>query len=551
MSRCFPFPPPGYEKKLIPEVANVLKKEKTKEKKHKEKKDKEKKEGKEKREKEKSNGKHREKKDKKEKHKDRKKDKEKNKEKDQEKGSTLVEKKVSGQGEDYIRGKFHQSGNVQDDDKKEHGNTSEEKRQIGQFGYCNGEKLHQKVERSREKKNPADEKKLAVQLEGHSGGNKTVLHTFADKDSQDSKFMVEFNKRINDEGKGSGSQMVERFMDTGFKKLERIDKFAVRDNCTVVEGKEKVKDKPAENRKIDGQRIHHEEIFNGNTMFQNLSGSIQNNTGVSKSKDISEGTMEGKEKSKEKSDDKRGEKRKSKHKDKQSQGKDKNNKKEKRKEDKAKKDHQKSEKDNSKSSNKNGVGTPSNKTSHFSEGSDKNAATEGILKKRKDTEKNGFLPEYVIKPEKMPRLDSHPLSENGQESEPFETTTLFTSKEQGTPSNFEVDKKDKKINGLTGPHPLPTSLAPKPPPVISEQIAEASRIPPHPDMKYLSKVFSVPQIDEWSEVDDQAWLFNNKDSLLNKSEVDPVGVNQGQQVWAETLRIESADVFALPYVIPY
>lgn len=367
--------------------------EKTKEKKHKEKKDKEKKEGKDKREKEKSNGKHREKKDKKEKNKDRKKDKEKNKEKDKEKGSTLVEKKVSGQGEEYNRAKVRQSENVQDDDKKEHSSTSEEKRQIGQFGYCNGEKPHQKVEKSRERKTTADEKKFAVQLQGHTGGNKTVLHSFTDKDSQDSIFMVEFSKRINDEGKGSGSQLVGGIMDTGFKKVESIDKFAVRNSCTVVEAEEKIKDKQVDNWKIDGQRIHHEEKFNGNAKSQNLSGSIQNKLGVSKSKDNSEGTTEGKEKLKERErDDKRGEKRKSKHKDKQSKGEDKKSKKEKRKEDNAKKDRQQSEKDSSRISDKNDVGTPNNKASHFSKDSDKNAATEGILKKRKDTEKNGFLP---------------------------------------------------------------------------------------------------------------------------------------------------------------
>ncbi|KAL1807138.1 hypothetical protein DCAR_0832994 [Daucus carota subsp. sativus] len=551
MSRCFPFPPPGYEKKLAPEVANILKKEKTKEKKHKEKKDKEKKEGKDKRDKEKSNGKHREKKDKKEKHKDRKKDKEKNKEKDQEKGSTSSEKKLSGQSEEYNRAKVLQSEKVRDEEKKEQSSTSEEKRQIGQFAYCNGEKLQQKVEKSREKKVTADET-FSVQLQAHTGGNKAVLHSFADKDSQDSKFMSDFSKRINDDGKGTGSQMVEGFMDKGLKKVEKIDKFAVRDSSTV-EGKEKFKDKQVNSWKInDGQRIHHEENFNGNAMSQNLSGSIQNKFGVPpKSKDNSEGTMGGKEKSKEgERDDKRGEKRKSKHKEKKSKGKDKNSEKEKRKEDKAKKDRQKSEKDDSRSSNKNDAGTPNNKTSHLPKDDDKNAA-EGILKKRKDIEKNGFLPEYVIKPEKMPRLSSHPLSENGQKPGPLETTTLFTSQKQGTLNSSEVVNKDNKINGLTGPHQVPTSEAAKPPPVIAEHIAEASRKPPHPDMKYLSKVLTVPQMDEWSDVDDQAWLFNNKDSLLNKSEVDPVGVNQGQQVWAETLRIESADVFALPYVIPY
>ncbi|KAK9671432.1 hypothetical protein RND81_12G030000 [Saponaria officinalis] len=127
MSRCFPFPPPGYERKIKAENSDLLKKEKHREKKHKrEKKDKEKNESNEKHEKERTDEKRREKKDKKEKHKDKKervpdKDKhklnglftdekkaagpsdvnlpkllEKSKDKKVDRNVTLVEKKVSG-----------------------------------------------------------------------------------------------------------------------------------------------------------------------------------------------------------------------------------------------------------------------------------------------------------------------------------------------------------------------------------------------------------------------------------------------------------------------
>ncbi|KAL8058010.1 hypothetical protein ABFX02_04G221200 [Erythranthe guttata] len=59
MSRCFPFPPPGYEIKASPDNVNLISKEKHKPKKHKEKKDKDKKERSEKKEKkDRSEGKH-------------------------------------------------------------------------------------------------------------------------------------------------------------------------------------------------------------------------------------------------------------------------------------------------------------------------------------------------------------------------------------------------------------------------------------------------------------------------------------------------------------
>lgn len=390
--------------------------EKTKEKKHKDKKDKERREGKDKKDKEKSDKKRRDKKDRKEKNKD----KEKHKEKDQEKGSTSGEKRVLGQNENYNgakshqfekeRGKekkessstsadkkqiganSHQSEKERGKGKEESSSTSEDKRQIGQFEYCNGEKLHQNVERSRDKRNTSTEKKLSVQIQGHIGGNKPVQLSFADKDSQDSKFQLDFSKRINDEEKGSRIQLVEGFMGMGLKKDERTDRIAERDTHMVVKGKEKIKDEQVDNWKTDGQRIYPEEKFNGNAMSQNLTGSIQNNTGVSNSTDKFEQRMDGKEKSKEREiDDKRRDKRKSKHKDKQSQGTDKTREKEKRKENKAKKEHKKSKKDSLRSSNNDETGgTLNNKTPQISQDS-KNAATEGDLKKRKDFEKNGFL----------------------------------------------------------------------------------------------------------------------------------------------------------------
>lgn len=150
----------------------------------------------------------------------------------------------------------------------------------------------------------------------------------------------------------------------------------------------------------------------------------------------------------------------------------------------------------------------------------------------------------------MPKLTAYSLPENGKKLEPSQTSTPFSPQRQGTDYHLKVDDKDHKINGLIGAQKLPIS-APKPSTVIAEQITEASRRPPHPDTKYLSKVLSVPRMDEWSGFDDQEWLFDSKGSLLKKSEMGSVRVNPEQHVWAEALQMESADVYALPYVIPY
>ncbi|KAK9282500.1 hypothetical protein L1049_005419 [Liquidambar formosana] len=96
MSRCFPFPPPGYEKKPKTDETDILTKEKYKEKKNKKDKDKEKSKRKEKKDKERSEEKHREKKDRKEKRKD-KKDRDRDKEKDRTSGA----KGIEGQSDCY------------------------------------------------------------------------------------------------------------------------------------------------------------------------------------------------------------------------------------------------------------------------------------------------------------------------------------------------------------------------------------------------------------------------------------------------------------------
>ncbi|XP_076915498.1 uncharacterized protein LOC143574869 [Bidens hawaiensis] len=165
MSRCFPFPPPGYEKKLVADDPDLLKKEKRREKKHKkDKKDKEKKDGKEKKEKNRSEGKHKEKKDK---HRDKKKDKEKSD------TSTPHDKTIYGQPKGY-----------------------------------NGETLHHNNVHNKEKINSTDYKKPAIEFPHQIGD--LVRNKIKVGDSENYKFVQELGRRIRDEKNGMGShQLVE------------------------------------------------------------------------------------------------------------------------------------------------------------------------------------------------------------------------------------------------------------------------------------------------------------------------------------------------------
>nr|XP_043609422.1 WAS/WASL-interacting protein family member 2-like [Erigeron canadensis]XP_043609423.1 WAS/WASL-interacting protein family member 2-like [Erigeron canadensis]XP_043609424.1 WAS/WASL-interacting protein family member 2-like [Erigeron canadensis] len=158
MSRCFPFPPPGYEKKPITDEIDLLKKEKRKEKKHKkDKKEKDKKDKKE-REKDRSEGRH---KDKKDKHRDKKKDKE-----------------------------------------KSRTNTPDNK-SYGQFEGYNGEKVHHNGEQIKEKSNSTDVKRLSIPYPDQNGD--LVRNRFKVEDVENSKLVQELRRRIRDEESGMGS----------------------------------------------------------------------------------------------------------------------------------------------------------------------------------------------------------------------------------------------------------------------------------------------------------------------------------------------------------
>ncbi|KAH1236745.1 hypothetical protein GmHk_08G021880 [Glycine max] len=542
MSRCFPFPPPGYGKKAITDEVDLLEKEKQKEKKHKkDKKDKEKRESKEKREKEGRDGKHKEKKDKKEKHREKKKDKDKDKDKskdrDKSKSSTADDKGFPRQAEGLNAGKPHQK-EIKQDNKK---GILFENRLTKQYAGNNGEK-------AREKNHLAEENK-------------------------DSKFLLELDRRIKDDDGGANHQLVHKFTNTNHRKDEGTVRLVAKGGGTRSDGNEKLKDMGLDVKKIDGRGIQDEVRPIGNAapvqnhvgnfhprvdgipkllgkyFERNLEATVEGKEKVKEKKD------EGKEKVKEKKDDKRRDKRKDKEKEKKGHGKDKDRDKEKKKEEKAKEhgELKTTEQNKLKESNKVGL-INSNSFAQPSRNSHGNTVSGENRKKRKDIESNGVPHVNDSLPNKFPKLSSsHPFNENGRVWEPCQVSIPNASDRPREATSVKVEKKESKINGIIESKPFAASSIKTPTATVpATLVTEASAKPPHPDTKYLGQVYSVPKVEQWSDFDDQEWLFDTNVSQERKSVVkSSIEVGETPQVWAEALRIEPADVFALPYVIPY
>nr|XP_027190956.1 myb-like protein X isoform X2 [Cicer arietinum] len=577
MSRCFPFPPPGYEKKSRTDDVDLLKKERHREKKHKkEKKDKAKKESKEKGEKEGRDGKHKDKKDKKERKKEKKKDKDKDKDKDKGKDKSKI-------------------------------SAANEKGFPTQAQGLNGINLHQKEIKQNDTKDILFDDRLTKQYASNNGEMARANNHLVEE-NKDSKFRMELDRRIRDNDGRAGNQLVQKFTIADCRKDEGTVRVVAKSSSTGTgtwpDGKEKFQGKGVDATKIDGREIWAEAQPIGNAAVQNHAGNCYPRVNE-KPRPLEkifvktlEGTVEGTERVKEKKDDrrgdkkkddkrgdkkkddKRGDKRKGNEKEKKGHGKDKDRDKKKKKEDKAKEkiEHRNGEQNKLKESNKAGLiglNSSAQVSKHSHENSiigenlnkqkeiDSNGVLHGEyhnknLNKRKEIDSNGFLHANESRPSKLPRpSSSHPFTENGRILEPCQISLQNASDGPVAATNVKVENMERKTNGIieaptpaVSPKKIPT--APKPAdPVTKISTTKISTKPPHPDTKYISEVYSVPKANEWSDFDDQEWLFGSNHSQERKPLVKSSEVVDTLQVWAEVVHIEPADVFALPYVIPY
>ncbi|XP_038703181.1 myb-like protein X isoform X2 [Tripterygium wilfordii] len=457
MSRCFPFPPPGYEKKITTDNTGLPKEEKRKEKRHK--KDTEKRD----RDKDRSREKHKEKKRK------------------------------------------------DSDRDKQQDRISNEKR-IGVQGCSSVENL-----------GPRCLQNIGI---------------------TNNKYVQELARRIGNADTTAGSQMVEKIDPAKKRKVEQLAAPAENNNGNHTKEEGKPKDKIGDGRRVNGCTDHFVASCLENAIGENLFGmDLKRVDGISLLKENQLDEKEKKNKESGKSD-----RQKDRHQEKTRMPMDNNWEKEKKIEEKAEKvngqsnGHLKSKEHSArlKESGKDTVNSCNFKPPRLSKTSSKTSVGEESVGKE-----NGF------RPNKFPRpISSHSVVENGKKLEPCQTAFRLTSEKQGPVHCQTVDVKEHGLSSVVkdqAPNACSTRSSSAVLAVPSNGDTYAK--PPHPDSKYLSQILAVPKV-EWSDFDDQEWLFSS-DLLSKKPKVTCNLVDRTPQVWADALKIDSADVTALPYVIPY
>ncbi|XP_074276213.1 uncharacterized protein LOC141599962 isoform X2 [Silene latifolia] len=565
MSRCFPFPPPGYQTNIKPHypasLSPLFKEQNRTEKNHKkEKKGKEKKESKEKHEKERIYEKHekeriyekhREKKNKKEKHRDKK---EKGLDNDKHKGIGLLsdeKRPVRPPNAD-----LHKLGEKRKNRENDGSVTSVEKRVAGQSIFNYGEPV--------------------------SKSNHLVSHTKIDKIAS-ALDMSNFDgeRRINNQF--SNNVSAKKNKDGGVK-------FTGTGVMPVLANKEKTNEKTADVKKTGALRIVGENKFCGNALVQNvikpvnlpdksprpmvegkerkekqaIVGVVQNRVGTMvkpvEKKLVSRVEKKGQARETEKEDDEK--KPIHKVKDMDMVTKEEEN----VKAISEQKRHAQipSKRDGSehhmctpsaKNDWKKDLSAPlSNGIQNILNTSNEGSAT--LLGKRKDI----GLSEQMTEPNKLARTtaSTHPLTE----TEPCQNSAAFASRPpmntkaectfgrdgtQRPSTNIKVEGNALKRNDTkTSPITQSSQITSK-----STRKSEVSATPLHPDTKYLTQVLTVPKLDEWPEFDDQEWLFRGKSSQTRKPKVATSCVEGEPTVWASAVWLDPVQVFALPYVLPY
>ncbi|KAL0699339.1 hypothetical protein Bca4012_055461 [Brassica carinata] len=460
MSRCFPFPPPGYEKKIRTDEADSLLKEKQKkEKKHK--KDKEKKEGKERKDKETSKDKHKERKDKKEKH------------KDKEKSRTSEDKKAAcvlpntKDREQLVTCTLQNNGNgeskfIQDLARRIRDEEATDSQSSGKISFPNGVTENNPISQNNHRK--VDEKR-SYAMEKRT--ENAVLRVSSSTDQKGSDFTVKPSEKKDHA-----------------KKTEVHEKNHRRESVTKSE------------LPLDSEGINRNEPkYTAHRSSQEEKKQI----GHDKPKYV-----EGGPRLKERDVDAR-----------------------------------------------------NFRVHDLSKASVKDLTADGVLGKRKDHETNGFLYENGSRPNKMQRQVASPISsvKNGRTLDACQTLSKHVSELQGPVCNPEI-KEHNEVNGFIDSQvhknrPATSSVK------VKENGEASSKKRPHSDLKYLDQILNVPQREELREVDEneeQEWLFGQSGvKLLKKPRTDSsiTSLDESLQVWNQALRIESADLVALPYVVPF
>lgn len=142
-----------------------------------------------------------------------------------------------------------------------------------------------------------------------------------------------------------------------------------------------------------------------------------------------------------------------------------------------------------------------------------------------------------------------PISENGRKLESsHQPCTIPSAERKGGISKPKFDNDQEiRINGIGL---RKSDACSKRPPDQLKETVENRLKPPHPDAKYLTEILTVPKVKR-SDIEDLSWLYAKEDQGEKKCGRVSTKVEEPKEVWAEALQLESADIIALPYVIPY
>ncbi|KAJ1269279.1 hypothetical protein BS78_07G199200 [Paspalum vaginatum] len=157
--------------------------------------------------------------------------------------------------------------------------------------------------------------------------------------------------------------------------------------------------------------------------------------------------------------------------------------------------------------------------------------------------------EHRMRTSKLPRMSptnltcvDEKMSQHPQEIVHYSSIELFEA------NNCDIgrhDHQDRYNNGITGSRYSEEHV-----PSVSSSCYESNTgylKQTHPDTKYLSQVHSIPSPPDFSEYIDQGWLFS-EDNIERKTGTFEAA--ESCQVWSDAQLIGTADVIALPYVVP-
>uniref|UniRef100_A0A0D9W1C4 Uncharacterized protein n=1 Tax=Leersia perrieri TaxID=77586 RepID=A0A0D9W1C4_9ORYZ len=672
MSRCFPFPPPRYEKTARPDgqLASAhlhVDKEKHKEKKHKkDKKDKERKEGKEKKDKERSKDKHRDKKDRKEKHKDKKKDKSKDKSRELEEGTERHSEALHGQkvGESSRKSEENKDPRSREDlvrkIQNDKGATTQSVQNVsvsnerGRQGFSAApalenertaaNKMHIHSINASRKTEGSGEKIISINQQKNGtairrGDNITsssqrtsdvfIAAPTAEKErvkvarplsnSTDSapkkegmgqrisNISILVQKRTESPNKETarketstsspllpspaihkGNGKVGRPMEIAPASTQRFDSPSTSSTgagtdrgmprSTIPSPSITIRRpnglvRPPENISISSKKPDAGGASPAMGKEKELGARIQQNNVIDQKlvnskppivEKIADGRAERMEKVRDVALDnaKKEDKKRDRHEKKKRKEKDKHKEKKKEKEAKKEKEEQNNNKEHDKLGGNNinyqvdnSLHTKSSAPPLAPPADDaKTTPADENLKKRKNHEMNGYLQNHHdMRPTKLPRPAlSNTHVENGSASHVAAPLSSVKPEAINIEKAERLHKKEEKINGNQEGQRSSIEPWPQDPLAASENTAPSKKLP-HPDSKYLSQIYIIPealQMMEWHGHDDQDWLFDH-DSTRPKNSNSETEADGAPQVWAQPLKIDQADVIALPYVIPF